>query len=1014
VFAPNFFRLFLSVDDDAFLERRLILDEARKLRQIAEFFYCPEKPVFQDATACARCYFSRNSAPEQASSEDEEACALALADALNLKQLAVDYLHPERLVETRGDGTTCGRNYFERASAPDAEDKDHSQEHRRIIEDMKQLKTMAEWYHHPEKPVAIDGFACGRNYFTRPAAPQYETDMEERDLILVEAKELKKVAEWYLCPEKPVEVDAAATGRNVFSRASAPDYESEGEMEENNRNMNELKRLKMTADWYMHPEKAVAVDPKTMCRNYFTRAGAPEFEDEEMNEERDLVLAEARELKKVADWYFNPNKAVQVDATSSGRNYFTRLSAPEYDGDSVDEERETILAEAKKLKTVAGWYFHPEKPIDSDGFASGRNYFSRPSAPELQDDEEAEERNLILKDLRMLKMTAEWYLQPEKTVVTDACANGRNYFTRASALAHEADETDAERDLILADALELKKIAGWYLHPERPVEVDGTATGRNFFTRPTAAELDEIESSERDRVLSEAMNLKKVADWYLHPEKRVVSDGFVTGRNFFTRPSAPEYDDEEASEERDISLAEAVELKRVADWYMHPEKPVASDCFSIGRNYFTRPSASHFEDQETEEECERILHEARELKMVADWYLHPEKPVATDPFATGRNYFTRPDASEYVEDKVEVELVLADAMKLKKVAEWYLHPEKPVVTDDAFATGRNFFDRPSALPEEETEVEKKLVLAEAQVLKKVAEWYMQPEKAVLNTDAFSMGRNFFTRPSAPVSNKELDEEHERILTDAMELKKIAHWYLHPEKSVTESDFLARGRNFYTRPSAPEYEGQEAHEERDRILMEANNLKKVAEWYLNPEKPVISSVAVTRNFFSRPSAEEVREIAEEHEKQLILVDAAKLKKLAVDYLHPEKPVESSVNCIRNYFDRPSAKGHSDYIHSQGHAIQLHEVTAQYLNEHNQTSVHEYYHQYHHYPYADDDDHSHQTPSDHFEMDEDVFHGFRESLYALEEQMVPIIKECDDGEEGKLSRSPSSVMLFEEAM
>jgi hypothetical protein len=54
-----------------------------------------------------------------------------------------------------------------------------------------------------------------------------------------------------------------------------------------------------------------------------------------------------------------------------------------------------------------------------------------------------------------------------------------------------------------------------------------------------------------------------------------------------------------------------------------------------------------------------------------------------------------------------------------------------------------------------------------------------------------------------------------------------------------------------------------------------------------------------------------------------------------------------------------------------------------------------------------------------MDED-FQGFRDSISALRDsvvgahnaQHIPIIKEEDDGKEGNLSRSPSSVMLFDE--
>merc|ERR1719217_394988 len=155
---------------------------------------------------------------------------------------------------------------------------------------MKQLKTTAEWYMHPEKPVAVDAVFCGRNYFSRPSAPEYdEDDAEERERILEEMKELKTTAEWYLHPEKPVSVDAAASGRNYFSRPSAPVNEDEEEREQI---LEEMKELKTVADWYMHPEKPVVVDSTAKARNYFNRSSAPEEEDDDFEEERKCILEE--------------------------------------------------------------------------------------------------------------------------------------------------------------------------------------------------------------------------------------------------------------------------------------------------------------------------------------------------------------------------------------------------------------------------------------------------------------------------------------------------------------------------------------------------------------------------------------------------------------------------------------------------------------------------------------------------------------------------------------------------
>ncbi|VEU45059.1 unnamed protein product [Pseudo-nitzschia multistriata] len=197
----------------------MILEEARQLKEMAGFFLRPEAPVASDPTACARCYFSRYSAPtaSEGELEDEMERKLILADAKNLKELADFYLHPEKPVVST-DATACGRNFFTRPSAPEYEDDedDIDEERELILEEMKQLKTTAGWYMHPEKPVAVDSTACGRNFFTRPSAPISE-DEEERELILEEMKQLKTTAGWYMHPEKPVAVDSTACGRNFFT-----------------------------------------------------------------------------------------------------------------------------------------------------------------------------------------------------------------------------------------------------------------------------------------------------------------------------------------------------------------------------------------------------------------------------------------------------------------------------------------------------------------------------------------------------------------------------------------------------------------------------------------------------------------------------------------------------------------------------------------------------------------------------------------------------------------------------
>ena len=1014
-------------------ERRIILEEARKLREMAGFYYHPEAPVASDATACARCFFSRYSAPVS-DPEAEEERQLILADAKNLKELAVWHMHPEKPVES-SDATAFGRNYFARASAPEYGDNDE-EERKLILQEMKQLKTTAEWYMHPEAPVLTDATDCARNFFNRASAPLNE-DEHERELIAEEMKQLKTSAEWYMHPEKPVAVDSTALGRNFFTRPSAPTNEEEDERE---RILDEMKELKTITEHYMHPEKPVTVDSTVSGRNYFSRLSAPEYEDDEDDmDERDRILKEMKELKKTAEWYMHPEKPVTVDTTVSGRNYFSRPSAPEYEDDEDDmDERDRILKEMKELKTTAEWYMHPEKPVTADPTACGRNYFSRPSAPGY-DEDDSEEREQILEEMKQLKTSAEWYMHPEKPVTVDPTTCGRNYYSRPSAPVQYED--DGEREQILEEMKELKTTADWYLHPEKPVEVDAMATARNYFSRPSAQEIeDDGTEEERMRVMEDAKALKMAAEWYMHPEKPVSVDATSRGRNFFTRPSAFEDDPgcvswvdslneqhlsldfestftEEMEEERKRVLTEASQLKEVASWYLQPEKPVAVDPAVFGRNYFSRPSAPEQEDVEDIEERELIIAEVNELKMVADWYRNPEKEVTVYATACGRNYFTRPSAPVMdEEDEEEREGILADAAELLNVAKWYMYPEKPV-TVYATACGRNFFTRPSAPEDEDEDLEEERlrILDDAKQLKEVAGWYANPNQPV-KSDGFATARNFFSRPSAPEYTEDL-KEREQVLQEACELKEVAGWYLNPEQPV-QSDGFACARSYFNRPSAPE-QVTEDNEERQQILAEAKEFKETASWYLEPEKPVsVDPTTFGRNYFNRPSAEPTEENQEE-ERTGILSDTKELKKLAVDYLHPEKPVDSSsVNCARNYFDRPSATGHADHIHTQGFSNGPN-FSGDYVQD-GYEYHHDYaHHEHHHYHDCDVSHQSYHSHGDHFDMDED-FHGFRDSITAFRDsvvcaqdsQHIPVIKEEDDGKGGNLSRSPSSIMLFDE--
>jgi hypothetical protein len=137
-------------------------------------------------------------------------------------------MHPEVGV-TSVDGAAFGRNYFNRASAPETEDDELADERAEVLAEAAALKKLAVDYMHPEVGVtSVDGAAFGRNYFNRASAPETEDDelADERAEVLAEAAALKKLAVDYMHPEVGVtSVDGAAFGRNYFNRASAPDID---------------------------------------------------------------------------------------------------------------------------------------------------------------------------------------------------------------------------------------------------------------------------------------------------------------------------------------------------------------------------------------------------------------------------------------------------------------------------------------------------------------------------------------------------------------------------------------------------------------------------------------------------------------------------------------------------------------------------------------------------------------------------------------------------------------------
>jgi len=371
------------------------------------------------------------------------------------------------------------------------------------------------------------------------------------------------------------------------------------------------------------------------------------------------------------------------------------------------------------------------------------------------------------------------------------------------------DEYDEEVARILEDARKLKILAQAFLHPEKSVQIDPTAFARNYFTTPSIQPTESVEeANERAAILQDALELKKNAVRYLHPELPIEQSAeekmLSSARNYFSRSSGPEQESFEEAEERTRILEDAAALKNHAVRYMHPEVGVKStDATVFGRNYFNRPSAVEHETEEESKERAQIMADLKALKQAARDYLHPEIGVkTTDATVYGRNYFNRPSALDTEDDDFADERaeILAEAAALKKQAVAYMHPEIGVKTTDATVYGRNYFNRPSALDTEDDDFadERAEILAEAAALKKQAVAYMHPEIGVKTTDATVYGRNYFNRPSAPeVESHDTSEIRAQIIADASGLKKYAVDHMHPEIGVKTTDANAFGHNFFS-------------------------------------------------------------------------------------------------------------------------------------------------------------------------------------------------------------------------
>lgn len=659
--------------------------------------------------------------------------------------------------------------------------------------------------------------------------------------------------------------------------------ESEDDIEEKMIILADAFNLKLLAQNYLHPEDKIASNGIS-GRCYFDRASAHEVVSKEEADEYAKILSDAKALKKVAEGYLNPELAIcEADPVVFGRNYF----APDDEG----EERAKILMEATMLKRHASNYLHPEtKVTNADATAFGRNYFDRFSSAEVLSKEEADERAEILADAVALKKQAKDYSCPEAPIHVDPTAYGRNFFTADS----EVDEE--ERAQVLYEASILKQLATNYQHPEVKVETsDASLFGRNYFSRSDAAEfISKEEAEERAEILADADALKKQAMNYSCPEAPINVDATTYGRNFFTIDSDSEVDEEERAQ----ILAEASLLKQVATNYQHPEVKVeTSDASLFGRNYFSRSSATEPISLDEANEREEILADAVALEKEAKYYSCPEDPINVDSTAYGRNFFTVELDSEDEEERAHV---LAEASMLKQNATDYHHPEVKIDTSDASLFGRNYFYRysaPESISKEEAE-ERADILADTAALKKEVKYYSCPE-APVDVDPTAYGRSFFAaEPDSDVD----EEERVQILAEAFMLKQTATNYQHPEVKVETSDASLFGRNYFCSYGATESTSKEEAGERMDILADCAILKRNAIAYSHPENEIeVDSSMFARNYFTSAADFYVGD-EEAKERVQILFEGNVLKKAAVDYGHPERKVQSDDPTLfaRNFF------------------------------------------------------------------------------------------------------------------
>jgi membrane-bound inhibitor of C-type lysozyme len=574
-------------------------------------------------------------------------------------------------------------------------------------------------------------------------------------------------------------------------------------------------------------------------------------EDEELDEIYH-VLEDARRLKLAAKAFSNPEE--KVNKYFGARCYFERASAPEVvSKDEADAQAEVIL-DVTRMKNLAVDFLVADNEVkSSDPLSFGRNYFTSCVAADAK---EADEVAQVLAETRMLKEQAASYLCPEGDLKVKSFG-ARCYFDRASAPeVASKDEADTEAE-VLSDITCMKGLAVDFLHPESQTKsTDSFSFGRSYFVDP--AECKE-EADERAQILAEARLLKEQATKYHCPEEKVNVES-IGSRCYFERASAPEPVTRDVVDAQSEIVLDASRMKKLAGGFLNPENvSISITASSFGRNYFTDSA----ESKEEADERAEALAEARLLKERATNYFCPEKKVTVESVGS-RCYFERASAPETI-TKGEADAIvesLSDATLIKKLSADFVHPENQVNTTDAFSFGRNYFTKCSSVPTElkEEVVKRAQFIDEATLLKEHATSYLCPELVVTNTDPSTYGRNYFGRlDSNEVLSKEDADELYGIMSDTGVMKKASTDYLRPEVSVSNTHPFAMGRNYFKTLSSVPTETEEESNERFQILADSVMLKKAAVDYLQPEitSTTTDPTAYGRNFFDNYPPEESR-------------------------------------------------------------------------------------------------------------------------------------------------------------